>query len=485
FILVLLIMVLASRAQHTLTIHPEPGTDIHLLDYKHQVRNKAEAKAELRKFLNTLYDQAYLGAAYDSVLTDSLHTNAWIKTGKTYNWAHLSKGNVQEDLLSEMGFRDRFFSDKPVHYTELRKMEEKLLKYCENNGYPFAEIRLDSVQIRGDEFTACLKMNKNKLIHIDSIIIKGNAKVAPVYIYSAIGIKPGDLYNESRVAGIEARLKEIAFVKPIKPYEVVFTEKSTKLYLYLEKKKASQLDGILGLVPDPVTGKVTFTGDAHIKVQNTFNRGDLIDLVWRKLPSQAQSLNLKLAYPYILSSPFGLAYTLTLFQKDTTYLDANQQVDLSYLISTGNVFKVFINNSGSHLLSTYGLQTITTLPPYADVNSLTYGLGFTSSKLDYRFNPRRGYTFTISGGVGSKTIKQNVNINPVVYENLKLSSTQYKADMLAEYYYNLFGRNVIKTSLRGAFLSSDNIFQNELFRIGGLQDLRGFDEESIYASTYA
>ncbi|MFI5149203.1 MAG: POTRA domain-containing protein [Bacteroidia bacterium] len=483
-ILLFLILAGMTPAQHTLYLHPQPGTDIHLFDYKQKVRNKAEARKELNNFLKNLYDQAFLLASYDSIHSDSLQTNAWIRCGKKYTWARLGKGNVDEGLLNEIGFREKYFTGKPIHYAELRRMEEKLLRSCENNGYPFAEIRLDSIHISGDELFASLKLSKNKLVRIDSVVIKGNPKIAPVYIYSALGIKPGDLYNESRIAGIEARLREIPFVKSIKPYEVIFTDKSTTLYLYLDKKKASQLDGILGLAPDPLTGKVTFTGDARIKLLNFFNRGDLIDLNWKKLPSQAQSLNLKLAYPYILSSPFGIAYTLNIFKKDTTYLDATQQVDLSYLISKGNVFKIFVNNKSSSLLSTSGLMNITTLPVYADVNSLTYGLGFSSARLDYRLNPRKGYTFSIAAGAGDKTIRQNANVNPLVYENLKLKSTQYNADLLAEYYYNLKGRNVIKTALRGSFLSADNMFQNELFRIGGLQNLRGFDEESIYASTY-
>ena len=38
--------------------------------------------------------------------------------------------------------------------------------------------------------------------------------------------------------------------------------------------------------------------------------------------------------------------------------------------------------------------------------------------------------------------------------------------------------------MKGAFLIAPDIFSNELFRIGGLKSLRGFDEESILASDY-
>jgi len=486
-ILLFLLLLLRANGQNNyqLEIHPDPGADnIQRFDYKKTFRNKAEAAKEIRKFLFTLYDNAYLGATVDSIHPDSLITRVWIQTGKKYLWAKLSGGNVDEGLLNVIGFREKLYSGKPLYYPDVRLLQEKLLRYCENNGYPFAEVKLDQVVVRGDEFTATLQLNKYKLVKIDSVIIKGNAKIAPVYMYSYLGIKPGDVYNESRIAAIRTRLREVAFVHELRPFEVVFGDHSTKLILYLEKKKASQFDGILGLVPDPVTGKVTFTGDVHIKLQNSFNRGELIDLNWKKLQTQAQNLNLDLSYPFLFATPIGIEYTLTLFKQDSTYLNVNQQFGIQYLLSGGNYFKVFVNQRTSSLLTTTGLENATVLPDYADVSSLTYGLGFRSQQLDYRLNPRKGYTFLITVGIGTKTIKENPNINPLLYQNLKLSSTQYNADLQAEYFFPLGGRHVIRTGLRGSFLSAENLFQNELFRIGGLNSLRGVDEESIYASTY-
>ena len=34
------------------------------------------------------------------------------------------------------------------------------------------------------------------------------------------------------------------------------------------------------------------------------------------------------------------------------------------------------------------------------------------------------------------------------------------------------------------YLESPGVFENELYRIGGLKTLRGFDEDSIFASFY-
>jgi hemolysin activation/secretion protein len=38
--------------------------------------------------------------------------------------------------------------------------------------------------------------------------------------------------------------------------------------------------------------------------------------------------------------------------------------------------------------------------------------------------------------------------------------------------------------VNGGVYSSENVFRNELFQIGGYRLLRGFDEESIYATQY-
>lgn len=38
---------------------------------------------------------------------------------------------------------------------------------------------------------------------------------------------------------------------------------------------------------------------------------------------------------------------------------------------------------------------------------------------------------------------------------------------------------------KSGIVYNDRLFTNELFRIGGLKSLRGFDEESIYASTFS
>lgn len=453
--------------------------------YKRNFQSPQERDKELRTFLFTLYDNAYIAASFDSLVEDSTSLHAYLNTGKMYKWASLQKGNVDEGIISEIGFREKLYSNKPLYFKDVRKVQERILNYCENNGYPFATVRLDSIQFADNLIFAQLKLVKSIKIQIDSIIIDGTATIAPVYLYSYLNIKQGDAYNESLIRQISTRLKELPFIRESKTPTVIFAEKTTKLVLFLDKKKSSQFDGIVGILPDDNSGRIKLSGDVHLKLQNAFGRGELIDFNWRKLQANTQDLNSHFSYPFLFSTPFGIDYSLKLYKKDTLFIDLNQNIGIQYILTGGNYLKAFLNTKKSTLLSTKGLETQTTLPANADINTSLYGLGYKTEHLDYRLNPKKGITLNVNAAAGNRNIKRNAKLNPVIYENLKLRTVQYHLDMEFASYLPVAHQSTIKLAVQSAYLYSGSMFQNELFRIGGFKTLRGFDEESINASAYS
>jgi len=493
YILLITIICLAlnSNAQnYTLSIAGINSQQNHLiekLDYKKQFSFKNQRIQQLNNILLDLYDEGYITANFDSLVEDSSDLLAYLNTGDKYTLAYLKKGNVGEALLSEVGFREKLYSDKPFNYKEIKNLNEKILTYCENNGYPFASIKLDSITIEQNNIRASLNLAKNIKITIDSIIIKGDAKISRAYLYSYIGIRPGDLYDESQIRKIKTKMKELQFLKEIKPFEIAFYEtEEADIYLYAEKKNASQFDGVLGVLPNnETTGKLLLSGDVRLKLLNSFGRGELVDFNWRKIEQNTQDLKFNLVYPFLFSTPFGLDFKFALYKKDTTYLNVNKNIGVQYIFRGNNYLKAFLDNRQSSLLSTKGLEYISALPPYADISTTLYGLELKNDKLDYIFNPRKGYQIRLSGAAGSKNIKKNAKINQSVYNNLELTTTQYQLEADAGVFIPLLKRATILLSTQNAYIGNSNLFENELFRIGGLKTLRGFDEESINASLFS
>lgn len=461
-----------------------PSDILNKLSYKKTFTSQNERDKEVLNVLYLLFDNAYITAAIDSTVTDSLRQTVYINTGDPYKWAMLKKGNVDEGILSAVGFRERLFSDKPFSNKETRKVQENILSYCENNGYPFASVKLDSIIISGNTLSASLNLQKNLLIRIDSIANRGSANISSIYLQSYFGIRNGSLYNEKMVRKIGARVKELLFAKERIPFRVLFPGEKAKIELFLEKKRASQFDGIIGILPDNKTGKILFTGDVRLKLNNSINRGELFELNWRRLQVNTQDLKTRLIFPFLFRTPFGIDASFKLYRKDTTFLEVNPNIGVQYHFSGESYFKVFVNRKESSLISTAGLENITTLPPYADITSTLYGLSLKLEDLDYRLNPRKGYALIATTGAGNKTIEKNENINSEVYNGLTLRTAQYSAEVEAEVFVPIKNGSTVKIGTRSAYLKNENLFQNELFRIGGLKTLRGFDEESILASSY-
>lgn len=457
-------------------------------DFKTTHGSSAVRQKEYVKILSQLRQQGHLNARFDSIVDrDTLTQTAYLSTGRVYQWGILEQGNVDDFIIRKVDFNEKIYDQKPIYYKRVGRLMERILRYCENNGYPFASVKLDSIQIKDNTISGKLNLEKNKLYEIDSVIIKGDAKIKEAYIYNYLDIKPGDVYNEALIRKIKVRLQELPFVTETQSAQAAFFEDKVKLYLYLDNKKASQFDGILGVLPDNITGKVVITGDLKLKLQNSFGRGELIDINWRKLQPRTQDLKAQFVYPFLFSTPFGIDLKLELYKRDTLYLNLNRVAGVQFLLSGNNYIKAFYEARSTNLLSTIQYQNTTNVLnlPFIDVSTNLYGLGYNLEKLDYRYNPRRGFAMNATGRVGNKRIRRNGGIPSEAYDGIQLRTLQASGELLFDYFIPIPRRSTVNLGLNSAYLWNEQLFDNELYRIGGLRTLRGFDEESINANLYS
>jgi len=487
-ILFLLVFNLNAIGQSILLkiISKQPSKTLSKLNYQKKFASKSEAIKVTNNIILSLQNKGYLLASIDSIYEDSTNVTAIISENDVYKSAVLKSGNLNPNLSSKLGISEKLFSNKPFNYKEVSKLIEKIILHYENNGYPFASVKLDSILIEQNQISAVLNVSKNKLFKIDSVKVVGSAKINKLFINRYLGIKENMPYNEFLLSGISQKIKQLPFVAERQTQIVRLTDKTNKLILFLDKKNASQFDGIIGFLPDANTKKTVITGDVKLKVINgIFRNGETFDLEWRRLQTQTQDFKGKVIYPYLFGTPVGTDYSIKIYRKDSTFIDINNNFGLQYYFNGLNNFKVFFKQRNTNLISTNGLKYITVIPDYADIITQSYGIGFTLEKLDYRFNPHKGIAFNFTGQTGNRTIKKNDKINEFVYENLLMRSSQYQFEGDINYFIQLYRNNVLRIGFQGASIfGNSTIFKNELFRIGGLKTLRGFDEESIYASTY-
>ncbi|NJN78460.1 MAG: hypothetical protein HC803_09175 [Saprospiraceae bacterium] len=130
------------------------------------------------------------------------------------------------------------YENKPFDYSQVVKLKKALLDYCENNGYPFASVKLSNITIAKEEISASIFLNKGPLILINSIeLVEPIPNLSVGYLENYLGIKEGDLYDESKIKSIRKRLQELAFIKQRRDLQVLFIGNSAKIYLFLDKKR--------------------------------------------------------------------------------------------------------------------------------------------------------------------------------------------------------------------------------------------------------
>jgi hemolysin activation/secretion protein len=72
-----------------------------------------------------------------------------------------------------------------------------------------------------------------------------------------------------------------------------------------------------------------------------------------------------------------------------------------------------------------------------------------------------------------------------LYDSVGTTLTQLKWKGNLNAYFSMGKQIVLKTAIQSGWMVSPVLFRNEWFQLGGQQTLRGFDEESLYASGYA
>lgn len=471
----------SSAGQSVKLVFAETSNPISL-DLKQRIESSISDSANSSAIKEILYENGFLEA---EVKIDKTSKSVSVGQGPQYLWQDVKLGNIKKEVANKLNFSEKLFKNQPVNINQVFKWQEKFLRYYENHGYPFAIVKLDTISINNQFISAKWYAELNKQIFIDSINIISDEPLPKFYLTSYSGIKKGNPYNENAIEQIETRIKEIPFVVSAQPHKVVFTDQKTFLNLYLRKQKASSFNGVAGFLPDENTGEILITGDAKLALQNALGSGEIIKLNWRKLQTNTQDLNAFVNAPYLFNTPVGTELDLRLYRRDTTFAEQNIKLGLQYAINQGNFFKVFIENYSSNLISTSLFQDFTTLPPLIDVRKRNYGIGISAFKLNYKFNPRSGYTYNLNASAGTRQVIENINLNPIIYDSLDLKTNQFNLSFEGEYYFPLFKRSTLKIGNQSKWLINNQLFANELLRIGGLNTLRGFDEESITASAYS
>ncbi len=443
------------------------------LQSKHAARE--DAMQEALNYYHALLDEGFFTAESDTVVQDSA-VMLFVRRNKPYLLGNFYLNDLEE-MSTDASRVKREFSNGTMKLTFGRALSE-----FENNGYPFASIRIDSLRIPpsrkkdsaivADVYASSIA---GPLIVNDSLHIRSTQLLPYSYICNYIDFKKGGVYSESRIQQTERRLRELAFLQVKRRPEVRFKDGEADLFLFVERKKANYFNGVAGLRPDEATGKVNVTGDAEVRLMNAFNRGEELGLTWRKLQPQTQDLAVRTMLPYLFNTPLAVDGRLQIYKRDTSFTSVKLMAGAGLLLPRNQRLRVFIERNRSDQLTRYY-----TSAGLANAQHTLYGMSVQLEGLDYRWNPRKGYSLQAEGATGFRTASVLQGETSAI---MRKQLTRAEAQL--ECYLPVFKRQTILVGFKGGAMLSDSLFENEVYRIGGLRTIRGINEESIFATAWA
>ncbi len=390
--------------------------------------------------------------------------------GKQYRSLKIyyEKNIVSVDILESVTgglHADHFIMPFEEIETKLKYINEQLA----NRGTPFKTLQLKNIQLGEDDtLRADLIISKDPKRTIDKIILNGYEKFSRSFLRRYLRIRLGEDFNLDDIKQKTEALNELSFASQIKSPEVLFTEDSTTLYMYIEKRPSNTFDGFLGFGTNENTNKIEFDGYLNLNLSNNLNYGESIKLLYKSDENEQKTLEARLELPYMFGSPIGIQLRLNIFKKDSSFTNVNQFAKLFYQINPKSKILFGISSTQSNdLLDNNSTSLIN------DYDNTFYNLG-------YNYTSRQGFNslfpinfnLSVEAGTGNRT-----------FEDTKLNQTNFTYDAFK--IFNLNSRNSIYLRSTGSFLFSDNYFFNELYRFGGITSIRGFEENSLFASSYA
>jgi outer membrane protein assembly factor BamA len=150
----------------------------------------------LENKLSKLISQGYISASIDSVSYGDTSI-AYLHKGIKYTWGKV-EFSKEFELIENNQIKKSTIPNNNLSVQDIETKIEKTINYFENNGYPFCTIKLENVNYTDANVDCKINLIKNKIIKIDSIIVKGDAKISVKYLEKYLEIKTSDLYNEKK-----------------------------------------------------------------------------------------------------------------------------------------------------------------------------------------------------------------------------------------------------------------------------------------------
>ena len=376
-----------------------------------------------------------------------------IYIGKNSSLKTLSKAFQKSDSIT-------------VKISETESYLNTLLNDLETTGYSLAKFKLINFQNKNNSLYAELFLDQGNLRVLNNIVIKGYDKFPESHKKEILRLFKNKTFNQENLGKVYNAFDKFRFVNQIKYPEILFTKDTTKIYVYLEKAKANKFDGYVGVSNDR-KNNLELNGYLDLLLVNIMNAGENLSLYWKSDSGNQKTFNLSVEVPYIFKSPIGIKANLNIYKQDSIFQNAKTAIDVGYFFNYNSRLYLGYQSAESSDIQKSNNSTIS-----------DYSNSFLTANFEYINLDKSNFLFPektkLSSKIGFGSRYSNFNNYKQFFGNIDISHALQLND-----------RNSIYLKSRNYYLQSDQYIINELYRFGGINSIRGFNENSLQGNFFS
>ncbi|MSP85347.1 MAG: hypothetical protein EXR18_05935 [Flavobacteriaceae bacterium] len=435
------------------------------IGYNKKHSNVKAVFEEVQLVSNKLMKQGYIDAQLplNTKANDSTFLFQ-IQLGKRTNFIHIYIGR-NSSLKSLTNFESK--SDTLImKIGETESFLNETLGKLETNGYSLSKLKIVNFKKIKNSLFAELVLETGNRRQLNDIVINGSDKFPEGHKKEMVRLHKNKTFNQENLKKIYSDFEKFRFVNQTKYPEILFKKDTTKVYVYLEKSKPNKFDGFIGFSNDEKS-KLIFNGYLDLLLVNIMNAGEEFSLYWKSDGGNQKTFNLGLEVPYIFKSPIGIKASLNIFKQDSIFQNTRTTIDLGYFFNYNSRLYLGyqsaessdIQNKNSAIISDYKNSFVTT-----NYEFVAY------QNSDFLF-PEKS---KISSKIGFGSRNSNLKSYQQFFTTIDVSHSLF-----------LNEKNCINIKSRNYYLQSDQYIVNELYRFGGINSIRGFNENSLQANLFS
>lgn len=429
-----------------------------MIDVQTQQKKKVKDSLAATKFLDSLAQSNYFFTDLKSVNEVDNKIEISYDKGKNYNEAFVSLNDTVATDIKSM--QKEFFTKN------LDSVKKDINKKFIDQGFSFSRVKSKYKGQKEGFPHVEININKNDKRVITGFVAKDYTRAPKRFMKNLNKEFSGKTYDEKNLKAIAKQFQSHPFVTLERPPQTLFTKDSTQIFLFMQKKKTNSFDGVIGFGNDK-SEKFTLNGTMNVNFKNMFNGFETINLYWQRNPDKGQTFNLQTDIPYLFKSNVGTNMLVNIFRQDSTF--ANVKFQPALYLHINNQQKIGFRG-------TFESSTILDSLYVSGKDYAKKGIG-----LWYDITEPTDIDLFLY----KTKIRAEFDFLTTNYTKEETKANQTQMYLFGEHNFHISGNHFLNIKGEGFLMSSKNEFStNELYRFGGWNSMRGFNEKSLAADFF-